>query len=50
VVLSFASRLLGLGAFAPVEANHVMVEILVQVFTPGSRTFAAEGRLKMRPD
>lgn len=49
-VVSFASHLLGLGAFDPVEANHVMDKILVQVFTPGIRMFVAEGRLDMRPD
>jgi len=48
--MSFASRLLGLGAFAPVEANHMMGEILVQVFTPGIRMFVAGDRLDMRPD
>jgi hypothetical protein len=48
--MSFASHLLGLSAFDPVEANPVMDAILVRVFTLGIRMLVAEGFHDMRPD
>jgi hypothetical protein len=49
-VMCFASHLPGLSAFALVAANHMMGEILVQVFAPGIRTFVAAGSLYICPN